>query len=90
MMQKLGQIMTHLRLVLRMGQVTGTDVVQAHCQGKLSQQDWAQMVRSCQGCAWARDCPDWLESRNEAPCAPETCPNRGRFAALKAQQLHGA
>lgn len=79
--------MTHLRLVLRMGKATGTDVTSAHRQGRLSQQDWARMVRSCQGCNWAERCPDWLSDAQNAVCAPQTCPNRERFAELKVQQM---
>ncbi|WP_269149751.1 DUF6455 family protein [Ruegeria lacuscaerulensis] len=82
-MQTLGAVMTHLRLVLRMGQATGADVVSAHRQGRLSQEDWASMVRACQGCAWARCCPDWLDQNKGATQAPRTCPNRARFATLR-------
>ncbi len=78
--------MAHMRLVLRMGKTTGTDVVAAHRQGRLSQQDWAEMVRSCQGCTWAAKCPEWLDENETVERAPRTCPNRKRFTALKAQQ----
>ncbi|WP_256368055.1 MULTISPECIES: DUF6455 family protein [unclassified Ruegeria] len=89
-MQRLGHIMTHLRLVLRMGQATGTDVVAAHRQGRLSQQDWAKMVRSCQGCTWAAKCPDWLDKADSVVQPPNTCPNHKRFEVLKAQQSKGS
>lgn len=83
-MPRLGQIMTHLRLVLRMGRVTGTDIVSAHREGRLTQEEWAEMVALCRGCEWARACPDWLNENETAEQAPCTCPNRARFAALKA------
>ncbi|MCA0929110.1 DUF6455 family protein [Ruegeria profundi] len=82
-MPHLGEIMTHLRLVLRMGQATGTDIVAAHEQGHLTQQDWAEMVHKCRGCDWANRCPDWLDRHEIVKNAPQTCRNRQRFAALQ-------
>ncbi|MDA7966086.1 MAG: DUF6455 family protein [Ruegeria sp.] len=82
--------MTHLRLVLRMGQATGTDIVAAHRAGQLSQSDWAEMVQYCRGCEWASTCPDWLDDNETAPEAPCTCPNRHRFAALRAKHARVA
>lgn len=82
-MLQLGQVMTHLRLVLRMARTTGTDLAAAHRVGHLSQQDWAEMVQLCRGCEWARACPDWLSENETAEQAPCSCPNRDRFAALK-------
>lgn len=86
-MPSLGQIMTHLRLVLRMGQLTGVDIAAAHQNGHLSQQDWADMVQRCRGCAWARSCSDWLDRRDSVAAVPNTCPNRAQFTALKNRQL---
>ncbi|MES0863065.1 DUF6455 family protein [Ruegeria sp. SCPT10] len=82
--------MTHLRLVLRMGQATGTDLVTAHRTGHLSQEDWAEMIRCCRGCMWAKQCPEWLNEREVAAAAPNRCPNRARFAALKRAQMEDA
>ncbi|MEX0318644.1 MAG: DUF6455 family protein [Ruegeria sp.] len=84
-MPRLGQIMTHLRLVLRMGRATGADIVEAHREGRLSQEDWADMVQTCRGCEWAPDCPEWLDENECVHEAPETCPNRARLAALRDQ-----
>ncbi|WP_370644304.1 DUF6455 family protein [Ruegeria sp. SCSIO 43209] len=82
-MPRLGRIMTHLRLVLRMAQATGADLATAHRDGHLSQQEWADMVQLCRGCEWARACPDWLNENETAESAPCTCPNRHRFATLR-------
>ncbi len=82
-MLHLGEIMTHLRLVLRMGQATGADMVAAHHTGHLTQQDWAEMIQYCRGCGWANRCPDWLDQQEAVTGAPHTCKNRQRFAALK-------
>ncbi|SMO64946.1 DUF6455 family protein [Ruegeria faecimaris] len=86
-MPRLGHLMTHLCLVLRMGQATGTDIVRAHNKGRLSQEDWAEMIRLCQGCGWAAACPDWMERHPDVAGAPQTCPNKHQFAALKAIQM---
>ncbi len=85
-MPRLGEIMTHLRLVLRMGQATGTDLVTAHRQGHLTQKDWADMIQCCRGCGWANQCPDWLDQHVTATCTPQTCRNQKRFAVLKSMQ----
>ncbi|WP_298933635.1 DUF6455 family protein [uncultured Ruegeria sp.] len=89
-MSRLGEIMTHLRLVLRMAQVTGTDIVSAHQHGHLSQDNWADMVQLCRGCAWARDCPDWLDRYRSDAKVPVHCLNRERFAVLQAKLLRGS
>ncbi len=85
-MRKLGQIMPHLRLVLRMGQTTGIDLAAAHREGILGHDDWAEMVQSCRKCEWATGCPEWLNRNDLASQAPQTCPNRERLAALKSKK----
>jgi len=85
-MPRLGEMMTHFRLALRMGRTTGTDIVAAHQKGHLTQQDWAEMIQQCRGCSWAQDCPDWLDVHESVTDAPHTCPNRNHFAALKAHE----
>lgn len=80
----LGRTMDHVRLVSRMAQVTQTDIVDAARAGDLSQQSWADMVRTCRGCADAERCPTWLARHENAADVPEFCPNRDRFRALKA------
>ncbi|WP_302477484.1 DUF6455 family protein [Ruegeria arenilitoris] len=85
-MNVLGQTMKHVRLVLRMGQATGVDLVNAHRTGRLSPDEWARMVGRCRGCEWACDCSDWQTHRGDRVEAPETCPNRNRFAKLKTLQ----
>lgn len=82
-MNGMGQIMRHMRLVLSMGRATGVDLVDAHACGRMSQADWAGMVRRCQSCSEAQVCYDWL-ARNDT-CGPtfETCPNRAMFGQLK-------
>ena len=79
----LGQVMKHVRLISRMARATETDLVAAHEAGVLSQDEWAEMVQTCRRCDWAAECEGWLDAHDTASCAPETCLNRARFAALR-------
>ncbi|MCI5097602.1 MAG: DUF6455 family protein [Rhodobacteraceae bacterium] len=83
-MQKLGDPMTHVRLMTQMGRNTGVDLVRAQAEGLLSQEDWADLVQSCRACDWGARCDDWLAQNPEAEHAPDTCPNRKTFARLRA------
>ena len=83
-MQILGDQTVHYWLAQRMAKITETDLVAAMDRVGLTQEDWAEMVRSCQGCDWSEGCPRWLD-RQDKPVniAPDGCVNRDRFAALK-------
>ena len=82
-MQHLGDTMHHFRLILRMGQASGTDVVAVHRKGHLTQQKWAEMIYNCRGCGWADKCPDWLDKHETVDSVPQTCRNQQQFASLK-------
>lgn len=79
----LGRVMKHVRLISRMARATETDLVGAHEAGDLSQEEWADMVQTCRTCGWAGECEAWLEAHETVACAPDTCLNRARFAALR-------
>lgn len=70
--------------VLGMADATGTDLVRAYEEGRLSQEDWAETVTRCRGCQWAEGCDAWLDAADgsERP-VPQACPNAARFDALK-------
>jgi uncharacterized protein DUF6455 len=85
-MHKLGDPMEHTRLMVRMGQALGVDLVAAHDAGDLTQSEWASMVQSCRGCEWGGQCHDWLDTHQAADLAPEPCPNRAVLERLKASQ----
>ncbi len=85
-MQKLGDPMDHVRLMARMGQTLGIDLVAAHAAGDLSQNEWAAMVQDCRGCEWGAGCSDWLETNDTAGQAPRPCPNRAVFRRLKSSR----
>ncbi len=75
--------MDHYRLVSRMAQVTGTDVVAAAEAGDLSQKRWAGIVQTCRRCQWSGRCQEWLDGHDNVEKAPSTCLNRHQFEVLK-------
>lgn len=85
-MNSLGQVMTHMRRVLLMGQKTGVDLVAIHRNGRMTHAEWADMIHRCRGCEWAESCGDWLEAQDQTAEVPGKCPNRKRFAEIREQQ----
>lgn len=86
-MRRTGDLMTHVRLMSRMAQATGTDLVRAVDGGTLSQSRWAAMVQRCRRCDWAGACSGWLDAqRDGVQPAPDTCRNGVRFRVLRARQ----
>jgi hypothetical protein len=83
-MTVLGEVREHVRLVSRMAQATGTDLVGAYEAGDLTQEAWAEMVQACRGCGWAGDCGTWLDAHDQVDHAPKDCPNQARFLDLQA------
>lgn len=81
-MQTLGHIGQHVRLVLRMAQATGLDLVTAHAAGDVTAPDWADIVQACRRCDWTGKCERWLDTHGTAARAPENCRNRNRFDAI--------
>ncbi|MEP2532749.1 DUF6455 family protein [Shimia sp.] len=84
-MKPLGDTNVHYWLAQRMARATETDLVAAMEKADLSQEDWAQMVADCRGCAWTRGCERWLALHSEetAQSAPSDCANQDRFQKLK-------
>ena len=85
-MTPLGDPCVHLRLVHGMAQATGIDLVAAAAEGRLTQADWAGLVRVCRGCGRAGDCARWLSRKGVAPVAPPICLNRARLEALRPEE----
>lgn len=84
-MQILGRMMKHFRLVSRMARSVDVDPEKAVDAGLLTQRDWARMVQTCRQCGWTGKCEDWLETHEQAGCAPGNCLNRARFEKLRAE-----
>lgn len=78
----LGPEKEHYWLALSMAQAIGLDLQAEIDASRFSLADWAEAVRRCRGCDWARQCPGWLAAHSEADHAPGTCANADRFNAL--------
>lgn len=82
----LGDTMTHYFLASSMAKAAGVDLVAEMAAGRLSHQDWAQMVQKCRGCDWEREgggCARWLALQVPGEAnVPRSCENQPRFAAL--------
>lgn len=89
-MKPLGRMMDHVWLAKRMGLATDLDMAAAHQDGVLSQEDWVEIVHTCQGCSWAPQCDEWLKKNNGQDCAPATCLNRARFEELRRRSTGAA
>lgn len=88
-MKPLGDRNDHFWLAQRMAKCTQVDLVAAMQRAALSQEDWAEMVEHCRGCAWGAGCGRWLNRHDrERPQiteeVPGACVNRERFAKIKA------
>lgn len=84
-MMVLGDTARHLRLVLKMGRITRTDLLGAYRSGDLTQRDWAQAVQRCRGCGRAEMCRDWLSDAKIGARVPFACPNLGLFYRIRAE-----
>ncbi|MFC4213744.1 DUF6455 family protein [Pseudophaeobacter arcticus] len=89
-MHPLGDAMQHLQLMARMGKHLGTDLAEAFEAGKISAEDWAEMITSCRGCDAPESCKRWLETQDGAAGAggsvepPDYCCNAARLLRLRA------
>ena len=74
---------TALWRVMAMADATGTDLVAAYEDGRLSDDVWAETVTRCRGCRWAEGCDQWLASGDGADRpVPEACRNSHTFRGL--------
>ena len=88
-MRRLGDMMTHVRLVARMARATDTDLAAAFDGKALGGRDWADIIDTCQRCPDAAPCDAWLTRRDGEDHPPAFCPNRDRFVAIKARGRPG-
>ena len=76
------QFSHHARLVTRMADATGVDLVEQMQRGKLDSEDLRMMVHRCQGCTHPCDCEMRLDAGG-LTATPDYCRNTSEFAALK-------
>ena len=82
-MTPLGDIHRHIQLVNGMAKAHDIDLSAAARDGRLSQEDYAQMVTRCRGCSGPDSCEVALRSTNPPRSAPDMCRNAQVFEALK-------
>ncbi|MEP0154218.1 DUF6455 family protein [Pseudophaeobacter sp.] len=63
-MHPLGDAMQHLQLMARMGKHLGADLAEAFATGKISAEDWAEMITSCRGCDAPENCKRLLDRQD--------------------------
>ncbi|GAA6195351.1 hypothetical protein NBRC116598_07950 [Pseudophaeobacter arcticus] len=63
-MHPLGDAMLHLQLMARMGKHLGADLAEAFATGKISAEDWAEMITSCRGCDAPENCKRLLDRQD--------------------------
>ena len=84
----LGDPVKHYWLARSMAAATGVDLAAAYDEGRLTQDDWAEMNTRCRGCDWERDgaCGRWLSFHEDpgSAKAPQTCDNADVFTRLRA------
>lgn len=85
-MKPLGDPLSHFWLVQDMARTADVDLSGLRASGRLSAEDWAQMVTRCRGCAWTKDCKRWLAATQDDAEVPPACANRAAFDALRAGQ----
>jgi len=72
----------HARLVSKMADRVGIDIVEEMQRGKLDAEDLRMMVHRCEGCTEPEACLELLQ-RGEGRTAPEYCRNTHVFESMK-------
>lgn len=82
-MTPLGDIHRHIQLVNGMAKANDVDLTEASREGRLRQEDYAQMVTRCRGCSDPDTCEALLRAPNPPHDTPAMCRNTQVFDALK-------
>lgn len=81
----LGDENRHYWLAVAMAKATGADLQTALEDGRISHQDWADLVTRCRSCTWAEGCDCWLaKQKGVGADAPDPCVNSSVFNAFGA------
>lgn len=80
-----GETDLHFWLTRSVGRCIGLNFRIAMDQGRLSPDDYLDLVHACQSCPHVASCQHWLagQSGRIAGRAPEFCPNAAALDALK-------
>lgn len=84
-LRPLGDPKRHFWLAQSMAKATGVDLAAAKQDGRLAQEDWADLITRCRACARADECEAWVQRQssngNEPPSA---CVNADVLTRLRA------
>ncbi|MDA7966087.1 DUF6455 family protein [Ruegeria sp.] len=79
----LGDIEKHFWLTRSVARCMGLSLSEAMAEGKLSAQDYAEMVTRCRAAECSEPCQAWLALRQaRAETAPDFCVNAGKLNEL--------
>ncbi len=76
----------HFWLTRSVGRCIGLNFRMAMDEGRLSPEDYRNLVHACQGCGKVTSCQHWLsgqQGRVASTRAPEFCPNAEALDSLK-------
>ena len=73
----------HARLVTKMADRVGLDVIESMQRGELDSENLRQMVHRCEGCTDPDACEQMLDSGAQIDNPPSYCRNANRFEQLK-------
>ena len=82
-MQTLGNAREHFWRVIKMADANRVDLSEALDTGRISIDDYAEMITKCRGCSEVGKCDRLLGAQPDLQQAPAYCENRETFAALK-------
>ncbi len=80
----LGDIERHFWLTRSVARCMGVNLSEAMSDGRLSPEEYAEMVTRCRASGCHLQCQEWLAGQLEqAEAAPEHCPNAAIYNRLR-------
>lgn len=80
----LGDIEKHFWLTRSVARCMGVSLTEAMVEGRLSANDYAEMVTRCRAAECSKNCTIWLSiQQSQAIAAPEFCANAKTFNELR-------
>jgi hypothetical protein len=83
-MQTLGNARDHFWRVVNMSKANQVDLSDALDVGRITIDDYAEMITKCRGCSEVGKCDRLLATQPQLQAAPAYCENRETFSQLKA------
>lgn len=80
----LGDPALHFWMTRSMARAMGVNLSEAMAEGKLSSQDYSDMVTTCRKCAFVEGCQQWLATEAMPKCAAfDPCENKPLLERLQ-------